>query len=160
MRFVLLTVIACSAPTRPPVAPVPTPPVAARTTEPSLPTEPSWTPPPEPAPEPPLPVTTTPERCSIRVSDRGITVDGDAMARTSAVARCKRRSAALVELADGANQAEWDQLHAALVSAGITILMRGAPGNDVCHNALATGCVRVPANPRGCADNPLAKGCM
>jgi hypothetical protein len=110
--------------------------------------------------EPPLPVVTgTPERCSIRVSDRGITVDGDPMPRASAVALCKRRSSALVDVADDANRAEWTQLRAALVSAGVTILMRGAPANDVCTHPLATGCVRVPAR-SGCADNPLAKGCL
>lgn len=134
--------------------------------------------------DPPLPVVTgTPERCSIRVSDRGITVDGDPMPRASAVALCKRRSSALVDVEDDANRAEWTQLRAALVSAasradtvpgmslpvairqavsiaaaGVTILMRGAPANDVCTHPLATGCVRVPAR-SGCADNPLVKGC-
>ena len=143
-------VVACSSPTRR----KPEPTNAIATTErsstppaaPSTPaTEPSWTPQTEPAPtDRPLSVVSgKPERCSVRVTDRGITVDGDAMGRGPAVAVCKQRSAALVELADGANEAEWKQLRAALVAAGVKILMRGAPAGD-----------------GECANNPLAKGCM
>jgi hypothetical protein len=83
--------------------------------------------------------TSKPERCAIRLTDRGIMVDGDAMKRDHAVAVCKRRSAALVELADGRERSR--VLRAALVAAGVPIMMRGVRGHEPC------------------VDNPLAKGC-
>lgn len=82
-----------------------------------------------------------PERCSIRVTDTGITVDGDPMERERAVSVCKQRSTVIVELADNANAAEWNELRSALVAAGVTVLMRGLRGHAEC------------------LDNPLAKGC-
>jgi hypothetical protein len=113
----------------------PTKPVAA--------SEPTSTPPSEHQPHTPpaerVPI--TPERCSIRVTARGITVDGDAMERKHAVALCKQRVAALVELGDGANESEWQELRTALVAAGVTIMMRGTRDDKIC------------------LDNPLAKGC-
>ena len=63
------------------------------------------------------------------------------MKREHAVALCKQRSTALVELSDEANQREWSELRTALVAAGVTILMRGLRGHQECRN------------------NPLAKGC-
>ncbi len=63
------------------------------------------------------------------------------MKREHAIAVCKQRTTALVELADGAKDAEWNELRAALVAAGVTILMRGIRDDKVC------------------LDNPLAKGC-
>jgi hypothetical protein len=75
------------------------------------------------------------------VTERGITVDGDAMKREQAVAVCKKRATALVELVDGVNESEWKKLRAALVAAGVAIMMRGTRDDRVC------------------LDNPLAKGC-
>lgn len=106
--------------------------------------EPAWTPPAVHTPTPPTKAASNeqkPARCSIRVTERGILVDGDPMTREQAVALCKQRSTALVELADGAKEAEWSELRALLVAAGVTILMRGVRGHQEC------------------LDNPLAKGC-
>ncbi len=89
---------------------------------------------------------TTPEqeplRCSIRMTSKGITVDGDAMDRDRAVLVCKSRTEALVELGDDASDDEWQALRTALTDGGVKILMRGSRGHD------------------DCKANPLAKGCM
>ncbi len=85
-----------------------------------------------------------PERCAIRLTARGITVDGEPMPRTRAVALCKQRSAALVEIADGANERDWLRLRGDLDAAGVRILLRGSRGHDE----------------DGCRNNPLARGCF
>jgi hypothetical protein len=140
LRLALVLLVACSAPPRakqtepaPTVAPAPR----------AAPTEPAWTPPDaQPPIAPPTAVAAaTPERCAIRLTARGIFVDGDPMQRAQAIARCKQRTGALVELAADADAAAWTELRAALVAAGVEVLMRGERNDKIC------------------LDNPLAKGC-
>lgn len=83
-----------------------------------------------------------PMRCSIRLTSKGITVDGDPADRDQAVALCKPRTEALVELGDDASDGQWQALRTALADAGVKILIRGPRGFD------------------DCMSNPLAKGCM
>ncbi len=80
-------------------------------------------------------------RCTLRVSSKGIYVDGDPASRADAIAVCKRRAGAIVVLEDDAPAEEWKTLQAALRREGVPILMRGQVGHD------------------DCMDNPLAKGC-
>ena len=81
-------------------------------------------------------------RCTLRVSKRGIYVDGDPVTRTAALALCKRSTAAMVVLEDDAPRDLWQSLKADLRHQGTAILMRGPVGHD------------------DCMDNPLAKGCQ
>jgi hypothetical protein len=81
-------------------------------------------------------------RCTLRVSQKGIYVDGDPKSRADAIAACKRTAGAVVVLEDGAPADEWKTLQAALRREGVPILMRG------------------PMNDNDCMNNPLAKGCM
>jgi hypothetical protein len=77
----------------------------------------------------------------VRVTAKGIYVDGDRKSREDAVAACKPTVCALVALEDSAPADEWNKLQAALRRAGIPILMRGVVDDTECLN------------------NPLAKGC-
>ncbi len=81
-------------------------------------------------------------RCSIRLTSKGSTVDGDPADRDQVVERCKPRAEALVEVAGDASDDQWRELRTALEAAGVRILMRGPRGLD------------------DCSSNPLAKGCM
>ena len=80
-------------------------------------------------------------RCTLRVTAKGIYVNGDPKSREQAVAACKRTVCALVAIEDNAPAGEWEKLQAALIRAGIPILMRGVVNDTECLN------------------NPLAKGC-
>jgi hypothetical protein len=80
-------------------------------------------------------------RCTLRVTAKGIYVDGDPKSREEAVAACKRTVCAVVALEDNAPADEWKMLQAALLRAGVPILMRGVVDDTECLN------------------NPLAKGC-
>jgi hypothetical protein len=80
-------------------------------------------------------------RCTLRVTAKGIYVDGTPKSRAEAVAACKRTACAVVALEDNAPADEWKKLQAALVRAGIPMLMRGVVNDTECLN------------------NPLAKGC-
>ena len=68
--------------------------------------EPAGTPPVEQGQPAPVAVVDqqNPERCSIRMTARGIMVDGELMKREHAVVLCKQRSVALVEVSDDAKQ--------------------------------------------------------
>lgn len=70
-------------------------------------------------------------RCTLRISPRGIFVDGDPMSRVDAVAYCKRTEGALVRIEDGAPATEWDQTRAALQREGVAIVMPGRPAEDI-----------------------------
>ena len=109
------------------------------------PLEPAWTPPPKPTASGSALAAASehPERCSIRLTVKGITVDGDPMERARVVAVCKQRSAALVEISDEARE-DWPRLRADLEAAGVRILIRGSRGHDE----------------DGCRNNPLARGCF
>ncbi|HEY5923004.1 MAG TPA: hypothetical protein VIV11_15095 [Kofleriaceae bacterium] len=80
-------------------------------------------------------------RCTLRVSAKGVFVDGDAMTREQALAACKRTSGATVIVEDTAPQT-WTEMRARLTRAGIKIHMRGEVGD---HGF--------------CLGNPLVKGC-
>src|SRR5262245_30909888 len=98
-----------------------------------------------------------PMRCLLRISTRGIFVDGDLMSRAAAITICKRRAGATVVLEEDAPKATWDQIRAELEHAHVSILMRGriAPPWECIDNPFATTCVA----PR-CIENPLAEGCL
>jgi len=81
-------------------------------------------------------------RCSIRVTSKGVMVDGDPVSLDRAVALCESREEALVELGEDVSNSEWKELRSALTEAGVKVLMRGPRGID------------------DCKANPLAKGCM
>ena len=81
-------------------------------------------------------------RCTLRVSTKGLYVDGEPTSQSEAIAVCKRRAAAVVVLEDGVAKDEWNKVEAGLRREGIEILMRGPVGH------------------RECLDNPLAKGCQ
>jgi hypothetical protein len=90
-----------------------------------------------------LPVQRSPSetRCTLRVSTKGILVDGDRKSRAEAVATCKRTAGAIVIIDDNAPADEWKALQTALGREGVPLLMRG------------------PVNDNDCLNNPLAKGC-
>lgn len=87
-------------------------------------------------------------RCSLRISQRGILVDGDPRSRADAVAYCKRTAGAvvviednarrewdkaagaMVEIKDTAIHAEWDATRLALQREGVRIYIRGPLCND------------------------------
>lgn len=64
------------------------------------------------------------------------------MKRAHAVAICKQRGTALVELAANADKREWSKLRAELEAASVPIHERGERDRnpDCDHRALAKGC--------------------
>ena len=66
-----------------------------------------------------------PKRCVVRVSAKGITVDGKEMKRDEAVAACKQTEGALVTVTGDARQGDWDELRSALEQADVKIYTRG-----------------------------------
>ena len=66
-----------------------------------------------------------PKRCVIRVSAKGIVVDGKDMKQDEAVAACKRTEGALVTVTGDARQGDWDELRAALEEAKVPIFTKG-----------------------------------
>jgi len=87
-----------------------------------------------------------PERCSLRVTARGVTVDGERLELDDAIAICAQRTAVLVEVEDGADPALWPALDAAFAAAKVPVLHRGVRGHDL--------------DARSCATDPLARGCL
>lgn len=68
-----------------------------------------------------------PARCAIRVTARGITVDGKPMQRDEAVTACKATSGADVVVTGDARQGDWDDLRSALDAAGVASFLRNQP---------------------------------
>jgi hypothetical protein len=66
-----------------------------------------------------------PKRCVVRVSAKGIEVDGKAMKRDEAVAACKATEGALITVTGDARQGDWDELKAALDAEHVKIYTRG-----------------------------------
>jgi hypothetical protein len=99
------------------------------------------------------------ERCTLRISAKGIFVDGDPATADQAIAKCKQTSGAVVNVADDAPANAWPKLRSKLESARVKIYMRGViEDHGVCTaNPLARGCLVVI--PKACIDNPLANGC-
>lgn len=67
-------------------------------------------------------------RCSIRLSAKGITVNGEAVKREQAIARCKGKIGADVLITGNARQGDWDELRGALEAAGIPFFTREPRG--------------------------------
>jgi len=80
-------------------------------------------------------------RCTLRISPKGLFVDGDPKSQAEAISICKRRAGAMVVLEDDTSQGQWKKVEAELRREGIAIHMRGPIGHSECM------------------DNPLAKGC-
>lgn len=89
-----------------------------------------------------IPTAKSEMRCTLRVSAKGLYVDGEPKTEEEAIAICKRRAGAMVVLEEGVPPGDWKRVEAALRAVKITILMRG-PVGDV-----------------ECSENPLAKGCQ
>ena len=70
-----------------------------------------------------------PQRCSVRVTAKGIFVDGNEMKRDEAVAACKKTEGAMVTVTGDARQGDWDELRAALEAVGVKIFVRGDVGD-------------------------------
>lgn len=68
-----------------------------------------------------------PRRCAIRVTARGITVDGKPMRRDEAVAACKATAGAEVVVTGDARQGDRDDLLGALDAAGVPAFLRDQP---------------------------------
>lgn len=68
-----------------------------------------------------------PQRCRIRISAAGITVDGKSATRKAAVAACKETTGADVVVTGDARQGDWDELRAALEAANIAVYKLGQP---------------------------------
>ncbi|MGE0549849.1 MAG: hypothetical protein AB7O24_17040 [Kofleriaceae bacterium] len=71
-------------------------------------------------------------RCSIRISSKGITVDGKPATREQAIEACKPTTGADVVVTGDARQGDWTELEAALQAANIAIYKRApksAPTN-------------------------------
>jgi hypothetical protein len=80
-------------------------------------------------------------RCAVRVTAKGIYVDGDPRSRSEAIATCKRTAGALVALEDNAPAEVWKALQAGLRREGVPILMRGTVDDREClNNRFAKGC--------------------
>ena len=60
-----------------------------------------------------------PQRCAVRVGPSGITVDGKPMSRDQAVDACKATTGVDVVVTGDAREGDWQELRAALVSAGV-----------------------------------------
>lgn len=77
----------------------------------------------------------------MRVSVKGIYVDGDATSREAAVAACKGKNGATVVVEDGVAPNVWPALRRELEDAHVKIYMRGLMDDRVCSgNPLARGC--------------------
>jgi len=82
-------------------------------------------------------------RCTLRISAKGIAVDGEPMTADQAIARCKQMTGAMVIVADDAPEHAWPDMRARLERAKIKIYLRGTLGDF-----------------GPCSGNPLAKGCL
>lgn len=68
-----------------------------------------------------------PERCAIKVSAAGITVDGKPMERDAAVAACRDAPGADVVITGDARENDWRDLQAALQAARVKITVHQPP---------------------------------
>jgi hypothetical protein len=66
-----------------------------------------------------------PQRCTVRVSSEGISVDGTKKTRDEAVELCKKTEGAMVTVTGDARQGDWDELRAALQATSVKIYIRG-----------------------------------
>lgn len=83
-----------------------------------------------------------PTRCTVRVTNDGILVDGTKHTRDEAVEVCKKtQDGALVTVTGDAREGDWAELRAALEAVGVKIYMRGQDYDGRCdQNPLAQGC--------------------
>src|SRR5688572_11335590 len=95
--------------------------------------------------------TTSHERCTLRMSDRGMLVDGEPVSPAAAIERCKRAGAAIVVIEDSVSCSQWEPTRSALRRERVAIYMRGPVGDFrqpvVAGNAPPTKPSRV-ARPR------------
>jgi hypothetical protein len=70
-------------------------------------------------------MTPAPQRCTVRVSAEGITVDGTKRTRDEAVEACKKTEGAMVTVTGDAREGDWDELRAGLQTVGVKIYIRG-----------------------------------
>jgi hypothetical protein len=94
-------------------------------------------------------------RCTLRISQRGVLVDGEPMSRADAVAYCKgtaggaivviednaatewdAKARAMVVIEDNATKAVWDETRAALQRERVRIYVRG----PLCYDPRVLGC--------------------
>ena len=69
-----------------------------------------------------------PVRCAIRLTAKGLTVDGKQATREQAIATCKKTSGADVLITGDSRQGDWDELRAALEAANIPFFTREPRG--------------------------------
>jgi len=80
-------------------------------------------------------------RCTVRVSAKGLAVDGDKATPAQVVERCKESAGAVVTVTDDAPAGAWPALESKLTSVHVRIFMRGLIDDRVClANPLAKGC--------------------
>ena len=81
-------------------------------------------------------------RCTLRVSARGVYVDGDPVTSAQAIVACKRTpGGAVVIVADDAPPQAWPALHRELERQHIKIYMRGlVDDHPPCLNPFGPGC--------------------
>jgi hypothetical protein len=100
-----------------------------------------------------------PERCTLRLTAKGLYVDGDLMTRHQAIVQCKRTTGAVVVVGNDAPSGAWTELRRHLDRERITFMLRGEvnDGPGCLENPLAKGC--LVGIPKSCIDDPLANGC-
>lgn len=81
-------------------------------------------------------------RCTLRISPKGIYVDGNPTTRAAALTACKRSAGAVVVLEDKAPIEEWRAIENELRRGGVAVHMRGPVEDAPCsmENPLARGC--------------------
>lgn len=120
------------------------------------------------SPKPHGPLASQDMRCMLRISQRGIFVDGEPKSRADAVAYCKGTAGAIVVIEDNATDAwdqaaramvviedratkdEWDETRSALQRAGVPIYIRG----PLCYDPRPLGCRPKPEPEPGQEPNP------
>jgi hypothetical protein len=81
-------------------------------------------------------------RCRLRLSARGIYVDGNPTTRADAVTACKRSAGAVVALEEGLRVEDWHAIEKEFKRAGVAVHVLGRLEDSPCsvENPLARGC--------------------
>jgi hypothetical protein len=69
-----------------------------------------------------------PARCALRLTAKGLTLDGKPATRAAAIAACKKTTGADVLISGDARQGDWDELRSALEAASIQFFTREPRG--------------------------------
>lgn len=75
-----------------------------------------------------IPTDAGPQRCTLRLTGAGLTLDGKPVTRDAAIAACKRTTGADVLITGDARQGDWDDLRGALEAASIQFFTREPRG--------------------------------